>query len=915
MSHRNHIAPVVDPEKGNPEYANWKASKPESAKKSEKKSQMVMKEKKEKADKFDAFYKEIGPKCKPEQKRIDFVLVHPNQNLKEITDEEDKKEVKRQDDLRAKFEQAMKNEGLLIQKVVIDDNVYTKLHCPFRRMCEEAEAVSLEMPLLGCTSEKLDEPNCLTDWIKRKFITDNEEDMVSAPFMMSRIHLYDNFNDPTNFFRPSIRSLLVEHMLINIDLRYDGVSATDYKHAQQSEKARTIGNCWGCLNKGDAELSDMQKVGFAYMQVENVYTHSIILHEESCYDPDDDTKNKAKELPQDRGTLKNDPRFDMQLTWTKFFKFQPLWKIRNYFGEKIAFYFAWSGTLVSSLWLPMLFGFAIFIYGLVESVQRSNSSSTTSNTNNSTLTDLFANIKGSFDNDVTPYFAMFLSVWGTLFLEVWKRKQAELAYQWDVEQFEENEPDRPEFYGTKETVDPVTKEKDWYYPFTRRAWKILLSSVTMLFMVVIVIISVLGVIVYRVFATVDYCPNLPDSECLFVSTIVSSVLNAVSILILGKIYDLIAVKLTDWENHRTQTQYNDALIIKLFGFQFVNNYASCFYIAFFRGRFDDNGLFGRGPSYQDNCEGTCMSQLSFQVMVLMLTKPLPKLFKDIVLPWLFKHFKKRCQCFRCIPFLRRFLQPESKPKSEKTLLEIELEKPSLGNFTLSEYTEKVIQYGLMMLFAASFPLAPLLALLLNLIDLRIDAWRMLWWYQRPLAIIAEDIGTWYVILQFVNFVGVVSNAFLIAFTSHWGTQFSTVGKLWVVIGFEHIVFSLKFLLAYLIPDTPASVSLAIRKKRYTLNKVVEEDKMQKDADHVTRGRTDMKDRDDGLHHRRSTRPEGNFVMEEDTDVRRPRKKKKHRDGDRGRDVSPPEYSGRAPHRYEVEEGHLRRDYLPDLYQH
>ena len=37
------------------------------------------------------------------------------------------------------------------------------------------------------------------------------------------------------------------------------------------------------------------------------------------------------------------------------------------------------------------------------------------------------------------------------------------------------------------------------------------------------------------------------------------------------------------ENHRTQTQYDDALIIKLFAFQFANSYASCFYIAFFRG--------------------------------------------------------------------------------------------------------------------------------------------------------------------------------------------------------------------------------------------------------------------------------------------------------------------------------------------
>jgi len=61
-----------------------------------------------------------------------------------------------------------------------------------------------------------------------------------------------------------------------------------------------------------------------------------------------------------------------------------------------------------------------------------------------------------------------------------------------------------------------------------------------------------------------------------------------------------------------------------------------------------------------------------------------------------KQFKKRCQCCSCIPFLRSFLRQDAKPKSEKSLLEIEIEKPSLGNFTLSEYTEKVIQYGLMM---------------------------------------------------------------------------------------------------------------------------------------------------------------------------------------------------------------------------
>ena len=50
-------------------------------------------------------------------------------------------------------------------------------------------------------------------------------------------------------------------------------------------------------------------------------------------------------------------------------------------------------------------------------------------------------------------------------------------------------------------------------------------------------------------------------------------------------------------------------------------------------------------------------------------------------------------------------------------------------------------YFLFQLFAASFPLAPLLAILLNLIDIRIDAKRMLWSNRRPIAYIRQDIGT------------------------------------------------------------------------------------------------------------------------------------------------------------------------------
>ncbi len=44
-----------------------------------------------------------------------------------------------------------------------------------------------------------------------------------------------------------------------------------------------------------------------------------------------------------------------------------------------------------------------------------------------------------FDNAVTVIFAVFMSIWGTVFLEGWKRYLAEMAWDWDVQDFEVHE--------------------------------------------------------------------------------------------------------------------------------------------------------------------------------------------------------------------------------------------------------------------------------------------------------------------------------------------------------------------------------------------------------------------------------------------------------------------------------------------
>lgn len=61
------------------------------------------------------------------------------------------------------------------------------------------------------------------------------------------------------------------------------------------------------------------------------------------------------------------------------------------------------------------------------------------------------------------------------------------------------------------------------------------------------------------------------------------------------IYEFIAKKLNDWENHETELDYNNYLSIKLFLFKFVNSYISLFYICFLKKIIEEEGCF------KENC--------------------------------------------------------------------------------------------------------------------------------------------------------------------------------------------------------------------------------------------------------------------------------------------------------------------------
>lgn len=68
-----------------------------------------------------------------------------------------------------------------------------------------------------------------------------------------------------------------------------------------------------------------------------------------------------------------------------------------------------------------------------------------------------------------------------------------------------------------------------------------------------------------------------------------------------------------------------------------------------------------------------------------------------------------------------------------------------------------IQYGFVTLFAAAFPLAPLLALINNIFELRLDAQKILKYYRRPVPYQVPNIGVWYRIFDIIGKLAVICN--------------------------------------------------------------------------------------------------------------------------------------------------------------
>ena len=82
-------------------------------------------------------------------------------------------------------------------------------------------------------------------------------------------------------------------------------------------------------------------------------------------------------------------------------------------------------------------------------------------------------------------------------------------------------------------------------------------------MIIMVVAAVSGVFFLKIFLVDD----VDNEEVNSLGSSIASIANAIQIQVMNWIYSEVAVWLTNRENHRTDTQYEDSLIAKLFAFQ------------------------------------------------------------------------------------------------------------------------------------------------------------------------------------------------------------------------------------------------------------------------------------------------------------------------------------------------------------
>lgn len=131
------------------------------------------------------------------------------------------------------------------------------------------------------------------------------------------------------------------------------------------------------------------------------------------------------------------------------------------------------------------------------------------------------------------------------------------------------------------------------------------------------------------------------------------------------------------------------------------------------------------------------------------------------------------------------------------------------NSTYDDYLEMYIQFGYVVLFASISPFAAVVAFINNIIEIRIDAYKLCCVYKRPFSKRAKNTGAWLLAFEAMILISILTNCGLLYLQLE-----STRPRDIILMEFfavEHLLLIVAWALNRGIPDRPWWVRVALAK--------------------------------------------------------------------------------------------------------
>lgn len=449
---------------------------------------------------------------------------------------------------------------------------------------------------------------------------------------------------------------------------------------------------------------------------------------------------------------------------------QPVDALKDYFGARVAFIFAWNG-LYCRLLLALVP--AVLCFKLANYLARTFAGS------------------GIWDRGSVTGLSLCVAIWSKFAVNLWYRQQGYLILNWDLHDSHKDMAVRADFAGElrESTVD--SRLEELHYP----PWKYKMR----MFISWIITLMFCGFVLLCVLIWIDRFNGKPS--------MVASIVQAIMIQIFTLIYNWMAEALTVGENHKYQELFYDSYLVKQFIFQFINQYSAMLFIAT-KQQFTETGCMQNAYGRPD-CVLMINKQLPTTLLVLAVMRVV-----QVVIATLIVKIKLWWES-RTIVMMGKdapvysYVEEQSKYKPFRIREQIEV------------MTQLSLTLGYVLIFGALAPLIIPLCCIVFFVQLRAGAVLLTAAANRTVPRLSNGIGPWQDVIQFLLVFGVVFSGYLLVQYAPMFQGAEVLTKLFCMCLFCTLVAAFWKLIDLFIPQQSPGSRVLEARRDYVKQKILQ----------------------------------------------------------------------------------------------